>query len=131
MSLCGPQYPKYDEENKTRALSDAIETTKYLCDSWRSLGKTTNARLSVLAEMRGRRDGSGGYRGGVSPLKTRRYSGFLLTEYIFMFSYDYQKKSKYFFSVKRINHSDFVVVTHCVDCGVETEILNGIFLNKL
>jgi hypothetical protein len=94
---CGPQYPKYDEENKTRALSDAIETTKYLCDSWRSLGKTTNARLSVLAEVWGRRDGSGGYRGGMSPLKTRRYSGILLAEYIFIFSYDYQRRSKFIF----------------------------------
>lgn len=95
MSLCGPQYPKYDKEKKPSALSDAIETTKYVCDSWRWLGKTTNARLSVLAGMWGRREGSGGYRGAVSPLKPRRYSGFLLTEYIYKFSYNYQLRSKY------------------------------------
>jgi len=95
VSLCGPQYPKYDKENKPSALSDAIETTKYLCDSWRWLGKTTNARLSVLAGVWGRREGSGGYRGWVSPLNTYRYSDSLLTEYIYTFSYNYQIRSKF------------------------------------
>jgi hypothetical protein len=77
--------------------SDAIETSKHLCDSWRWLGKTTNAGLSVLAEVWGRTESSGCYRGGGSPLKRRRYSSFLRTTYIYTFSYDSQISSKYDF----------------------------------